>query len=395
MRVGYIVSRFPTDAETFILRELNAVDALPEMDLSLFSLYRPAEPFVHPAAERWTRTPHRPSAWRALTACAYWLVRRPLRVLSSAAAVVAGSVRRPATLARALVTLPLAAEHARRAAADGVEHLHAHFATYPALAAWLCHRLTDVPYSFTAHAHDIFVDTTFLARKIHDARFVVAISEYNRGVLSAFGGDRDTPVHVVHCGIEPDAYRFRPRLPPAEGPVRALCVASLQEHKGHEVLLRALAGNGELERVGLDLVGGRDPRPLEALARELGLAERVRFLGGLPEHEVARLLDEADLFVLPSRVARDGQMEGIPVALMEAMASGLVVVASRLSGIPELVEDGRSGVLAEPGDPDSLRAALDRALSGGGIDPTAGRELVEREFAVQRIATQLAELFRA
>ena len=394
MRVGYIVSRFPTDAETFILRELNAVDALPEMDVLLFSLYRPAEPFVHPAAERWTHTPHRPTAWRALGACAHWLVRRPLRLLSSAAAVVAGSVRSPATLARALVTLPLAAEHARRADADGIEHLHAHFATYPALSAWLCHRLTGVPYSFTAHAHDIFVDTSFLGRKVNDARFVVAISEYNRGVLSGFGGDRDTPIHVVHCGIEPEAYRFRPRLPPADGPVRALCVASLQEHKGHEVLLRALANDAALERVRLDLVGGRDPRPLQALARELGLAERVRFLGGLPEDEVARLLDEADLFVLPSRVARDGQMEGIPVALMEAMASGLVVVASRLSGIPELVEDGRTGILAEPGDPESLRGALARAVGASGVDPAAGRELVEREFAVERTAMRLAQLFR-
>ena len=395
MRIGYIVSRFPTDAETFILRELNAVDALPDMDVWLFSLYRPAEPFVHPAAERWTRTPHRPTARRALTACAYWLVRRPLRLLSSTAAVLAGSVRRPATLARSLLTLPLAAEHARRAHAEGIEHLHAHFATYPALSAWLCHRLTGLPYSFTAHAHDIFVDTTFLERKLRDARFVVAISEYNRRVLSGFGGDRDTPVHVVHCGIEPDAYRFRPRVPPSNGPVRALCVASLSEHKGHEVLLRALAGAPELERVQLDLVGGRDPRPLQALARELGLAERVRFLGGLPEEEVARLLDEADLFVLPSRVARDGQMEGIPVALMEAMASGLVVVASRLSGIPELVEDGRTGLLAERGDPESLRAALVRALGGAGVDPAAGRELVEREFAVGRIAARLGELFRA
>jgi glycosyltransferase involved in cell wall biosynthesis len=278
---------------------------------------------------------------------------------------------------------------------ERVDHLHAHFATYPALSAWLCHRLTGVPYSFTAHAHDIFVDTSFLARKLRDARFVVAISDYNRRVLREFGGERDTPVHVVHCGIEPGAYGFRPRLPSAEGPVRALCVASLQEHKGHEVLLRALAGADELERLSVDLVGGRDPRPLEALARELGVEGRVRFLGGLPEQEVARLLGEADLFVLPSRVARDGQMEGIPVALMEALASGLVVVASRLSGIPELVEDGRTGILAEPGDPASLRAALARALAGDGLDPAAGRATVERDFDVERTAARLAELFRA
>jgi colanic acid/amylovoran biosynthesis glycosyltransferase len=279
-----------------------------------------------------------------------------------------------------------------------VEHVHAHFATYPALAAWVCWRLTGVPYSFTAHAHDLFVaaDRGLLGRKLGDARFVVAISEYNRRFLQTVSEDRETPVHVVHCGIDPCAYRFRPRRPASGGPVRALCVASLQEHKGHRVLFEALAGGGvALERVRLDLVGGRDRRPLERLARELGIADRVRFHGALPEHEVAAMLDKADLFVLPSLVARDGQMEGIPVAIMEALAAGLCVVASRLSGIPELVRDGETGILADPGDPASLQEALRRAVQGdcGGASAAAGRSLVEAEFAVERSAQRLGDLF--
>ena len=241
MKVGYVVSRFPTDAETFILRELNAVDSFDGIEVELFSLYAPAEPFVHPAARHWVERPHRPTARHALAAMAYWLLRRPLRIIGAVGAVVRGHLRSPAVLARALVTLPLAAAHARRAAREEVDHLHAHFASYPALSAWLCRRFTGVSYSFTAHAHDIFVDTSFLARKVRDARFVVAISEHNRTCPARLRRwPVSAPVHVVHCGIDAAAYRFRPRLPPTDGPVRALCVASLQEHKGHAILFRAL-----------------------------------------------------------------------------------------------------------------------------------------------------------
>jgi glycosyltransferase involved in cell wall biosynthesis len=206
-------------------------------------------------------------------------------------------------------------------------------------------------------------------------------------------------VHVVHCGVDPQAWPARPRAAPAQGPVRALCVASLEEKKGHRVLLRALAGaDGSLGRVELDLVGpGALRGELEALARALGLGDRVRFHGALPEPHVAALLGRADLFVLASVVERSGFMEGIPVALMEALAAGVPVVATRLSGVPELVRDGDTGLLAEPGDAASLRAALERAIG----DPdaalrraVAGRALVEREFDAVAGAARIAELIR-
>ena len=311
-----------------------------------------------------------------------------------------GHAHRPRTLARALTTLPIAAAHARALAGLGLQHLHAHYATYPALAAWLCRRLTGITYSFTVHAHDLFVDRSNLARKVADARFVVAISDYNRMALAPLGGGGETPVHVVRCGIDPSAYAFRARGPRPHGPVRAVCVASLEEYKGHGVLLEALADGGAvLDRVELELIGAGPLRaPLEQLTRRLGIEARVSFRGGLTEPEVTAALGAADLFVLPSIVAGNGQMEGVPVALMEALACGLPTVASRLSGVPELVRDGRTGVLAEPGDVESLRRALRLTIT----DPVAargraeaGRRLVESEFELQRSAGRLAALFRA
>lgn len=397
MRLGYIVSRFPHVSETFILREIEALAEDPRFEIELMSLYPPVSSTVHPAAEPWVERLRRPGALQGLAALGWWALRRPLRTAAVVGSAISGYARRPRMLARALATLPLAAAHARLAKRLSLEHVHAHYATWPALSAWVCFRLAGVPYSFTVHAHDIFVDQSFLGRRVEDAAYVVAISEYNRRFLGDHGAEA-TRVDVVHCGIEPANYRYRPRCPSPSGPVRALCVASLQEYKGHADLLRAVAGSQALSRLSLDLVGDGELREsLLAEAGRLGLGDRVVFHGSLPEARVAELLDEADLFVLPSTVAADGQMEGIPVALMEALACGLCTVATRLSGIPELIRDGETGLLAEPGNPESLRAALEAALGGAceDLDPAAARDVVESEFDIRRSAASLAELLLA
>ncbi|HEY4280661.1 MAG TPA: glycosyltransferase [Conexibacter sp.] len=397
--VAYVVSRFPVASETFILREINALSDEHGLEVELHVLFRAVRPFVHPDAERWVERVRRVSPAQGVAGLAWWLRREPVALIKALGSVLAGYARTPRLLARALITFALAAGHARQITDEGAGHVHAHFATYPALTAWLCRRLTGVGYSITAHAHDIFVDQSHLHTVVSEADFVVAISEFNRGFLAVYGGDRATPVHVVRCGLRASVYDFRPRAAPAEGPVRALCVASFEEYKGHGVLLDALAADPGLARLELDLVGaGSLEDELRAHAERLGIAGRVHFLGTRSEGEVAAMLAVADLFVLPSVVASDGQMEGIPVALMEALASGVPTVATRLSGIPELVEDGVTGTLAEPGDAAAMAAALRRVID----DPKgtrqlleAGRERVEHEFAIDTSAAQLAALFAA
>lgn len=395
-RLAYVVSRFPSPSETFVVRELNAVSESWPGRIELFALFPPLERFAHPAARGWVARLRRPSPIAAVRGFLYWAVRRPVRLAGAVGTTVRCCAARPPVLGRSLVTLALGAALAREARALGIAHVHAHFATYPALAAWLCRRLTGTPYSFTAHAHDLYVDQSMLEVKLSEAEFAVTVSEYNRRFLEPYGGGRATPVQVVHCGIEPERYGFRPRSPAGRGVVRALCVASLQEYKGHAVLLEALAAGGDaLSRLELDLVGSGELRPvLERRCAELGLTERVRFHGAMAEPQVRDMLERADLFVLPSRVASNGKMEGLPVALMEAAASGLVTVATRLSGIPELIRDRETGLLAEPGDAESLGNALAAALSGSpSIRLEDARRLVEREFDVRRSAARLVELF--
>jgi colanic acid/amylovoran biosynthesis glycosyltransferase len=394
-RVAYIIARFPTVRETFIRRELDAV-ASHGLDVTVLALFPTPPGPVQDAARPWLARVRRARPWDVATALAWWLRRRPGRTLSSLALVARGHARSPARL-RALVTFGVAASHARWVAQHEVDRLHAHWATYGALSAWVIRRLTGTPYSFTAHAHDLYIDQAFLREKVADAEVVVTISEYNRRFLRRYGGDVTTPVTIVRYGIEPSAYPFRPRTPAADRPVRVLCVAALQEYKGHRVLLDALGLHGEgLERLAVTCVGDGPLRgDLEGRARALGLEGRVTFRGAMTESQILGELASTDLFVLPSIVARSGQMEGLPVALIEAMACGVPVVSTALSGTPELVRPGVTGVLVPPGDARALAAALRSVLD----DPEAaaqrsleGRALVEREFGLERLGSQMAAI---
>lgn len=398
MRIGYLVSRFPAVTETFVLREINAVAALEGLDVSLMSLFPARDEVVHHAAQPWVLAQRRAGVGGSGRALLYWLARKPNTLIAVLRAVAGAHLGSPKRLWRSLATVAAACQHARALEREPVDHIHAHFASYPALAAWVCSRLVGTPFSFTAHAHDIFVDRAMLTGKIAAANLVVTISEFNRRFLGDIATGHHTPIHVVHCGIELDRYQYRDRSLEAETPIRAVCVASLQGHKGHEVLLRALARGGErLRALTVDVVGDGPLRlQLEGLASELGLDGRVAFRGAVSERDVEKILEEADCFVLPS--TKDlHRMDGLPVALIEAAASGLPMVASRLSGIPELVRDGETGLLAEPGDPDSLAETLARLVAdreGAKTRARRARTLVEEEFDIRRSAMTLEALFR-
>lgn len=394
--VVYLVSRFPLTSETFIVREIDALDRTGRFDLEVRSLFPSPDKAVHEISKRWTEHLVRPSAGAALAAFAWAAATRPMALLSVLARVVTGYRRSP-LLVRALLTVVLSCAHAKDLALRSrPPHIHAHYATYPALAAWVCQRLVGSSYSFTVHAHDLYVDTSMLDDKITDARFVVTISEYNRALLERHN-PQHTPIRIVRAGIDTSAYDFRPRAVPAEGPVRALTVASLQAYKGHAVLLEALAlGGGSVDRITVDLIGeGVLRSDLEALAARLGLRERVRFLGRRSEDEVRGALDAADLFVLPSIVAADGQMEGLPVALMEALACGVPAVATELSGIPEIIVEGVTGLLAVPNDANSLNRAMTAMVERGSATiafAEAGRALVTEQFDLGLSVSALSRL---
>jgi glycosyltransferase involved in cell wall biosynthesis len=282
---------------------------------------------------------------------------------------------------------------------DGVDHVHCHFANHPAVAGFLVHRLTGIPYSFTAHGSDLHVDRHMLCRKVAEAAFVVTISEYNRRLILHECGERfGDKVTVIHSGVDTSLFDGSDR-PSSSDTFTILSVGTLHEVKGQTVLVdacRRLADSGV--NAVCRLVGsGPDRDRLERQIASSGLTGRVILEGSRTRDEVAALLREADVLAAPSVPTKAGKREGIPVVLMEAQASALPVVASDLSGIPELVEDGVTGLLVPPGDPGALARALER-LAG---DPelrrrlgAAGRQKVVREFELRRTAAALVDLFR-
>jgi glycosyltransferase involved in cell wall biosynthesis len=323
-------------------------------------------------------------------------LRAPRAWLVVWARVLRAHVHSPRLLVRSTVAVLFAALYALRIERRGVAHVHAHWATHPALAAWVIHRLTGRSYSFTTHADDLFVQQAMLADKAGEAAFVVAISEYNRRFLIERLGARAPRIEVVHCGVASSALAPRDE---AEGAgFRIACVARLEEKKGQALLVDACA---ELALRGVDvhcdLIGdGPQRAALTEQICALGLAFRVALHGAQPRERALALVAGAHAVALPSLVTAAGRRDGIPVALMEAMALGRPVVASALSGIPELVEDEDTGLLVQPGDRAALAAALAR-LAG---DPAlrrrlgaAGRAHVEAEFDLDRSSERLRELF--
>lgn len=400
--VAYVMSRFPKLTETFILQELLAMDRA-GVHVELYPLLRQRGESVQPAAQRWVDRAHFfPFISPAIVASQWHYLRDPRlrrRYLRAFLDMISGTWRSPNFLVGGLGIFPKVAHAALQMRAEGVEHVHCHFANHPALAGFLIHRLTGIPYSFTAHGSDLHVDRTMLPTKVREAAFVVTISEDNRRVIEdTCGSAADGRVAVIHCGVDPTA--FQPRGDVRQGPLRIVAVGTLHEVKGQTHLIDACRRLVERDvAFSCRIVGGGPDRDmLAARIADLGLGERVTLAGQMTSGAVAEELAAADVLVAPSVPTRGGKREGIPVVLMEAMATGLPVVASRLSGIPELVTDGVDGLLVPPGEAEAIADALERLASDPDLRRTlgnAGRATILRGFDIDRNAALLIQRFEA
>jgi glycosyltransferase involved in cell wall biosynthesis len=247
------------------------------------------------------------------------------------------------------------------------------------------------------------VDQRMLREKVAEASFVRAISTDGRDFIAQHADPgAASKIEIVPCGI--DTAAFGPVSPgsprPADKIPNVLCVATLYEVKGHEYLLQACARLVARGRpVACRLVGDGPDRPkLERRIAELGLGTVITLLGPRPRAEVIALMHEADVLVVPSVPTGSGRREGLPVVIMEALAAGLPVVASAISGIPEVVHDGVTGLLVPPRDPDALATAIERATTEGPERRrwiAAGRDLVRDRYDFEVVSERLIGLFRA
>ncbi len=396
--VAYLTSRFPVISETFILYEILELERL-GLRVEVFPLMRQQEHVQHAEARTIVERAHysRFISPAVLKAQLYWLRKRPGAYLRAWKAALRGNMGSLGFLLRALVVVPQAALFARQMQDVGVEHIHAHWATHPALAAYVIQCLTDLPYSITAHAHDIYEDRAMLDEKLRHASFVVTISDYNQRFLrELYGSSVADKIVVIHCGIDPDVFQPRPVKADSDR-FTIICVANLRDYKGHPYLIDACA-HLKTQKVKFRclLVGEGEDRPqIEAQIARLGLNDCITLLGHQPRQRVSELVAEADVMVLPSIITKTGKKEGIPVALMEALATEKPVVATAISGIPELIEDGRSGLLVPERDSHALAEAIRRLYDSPALRKelgAAGRAKVLREFNLQANTAALFKL---
>jgi glycosyltransferase involved in cell wall biosynthesis len=396
------MSRFPHLPETFILREMSELERQ-GWHIGLYPLIRQQQPVLHAEAKEWLARAHfvRSGSASAIGANLQALSHKPRVFLAAWGRAMRDNARNPGFLARATLLLPKATAMARLMQEQGIAHIHAHYATHPALVAWMIHRLSGITFSFTVHAHDIYERTEMLTTKVREAAFVAAISTYNRELVVRIAGEwARARTYVVHCGIVPEDYQVAAGVGLREtgGRFEIISVGSLQPYKGQRYLVEACA---LLRDRGIPVHcrivgGGQEYDRLEQQIRKSGLDGSVELLGALPQESVARLLPTAHCYAQPSIITRSGKMEGIPVSLMEALACCLPVIATEISGVPELVRRNETGYLVPPADVSALADALGTVYAQpreAAALARAGRALVLREFDLRTNVAALASLF--
>ncbi|MGH2498996.1 MAG: glycosyltransferase [Candidatus Limnocylindria bacterium] len=397
-RVAYVLKVFPRFSETFILSELLELERQ-GVRIEVFSL-RPSQDarthadlarlrasVTYVPAPNWRNAPTLAAAHLRLA------IRRPLRYLPLAWHALRrrhrGSWKH---FLQAGWTAP-------RLSAAGIRHVHAHFASSATSVALYLHRLVGLSYSFTAHAKDIFIDGVSqrdLARKIASARFAVTVSDYNLRYLTPL--DSHGKLVRIYNGLDLEQFTFARCRRGSEGgdgaPPLILAVGRLIEKKGFADLVHACA---LLRDNGLEfrcrIVGSGELRDaLDCLIGELRLSDRVSLDGPLPREVLLELLLHGDVFAAPCVVGGDGNRDGLPTVLIEAMARGVPVVSTDVTGVPELVQHGRTGLIVPQHDPVALAAALRRLIrepeEANRLAREARRE-VEARFDLSRNVREL------
>lgn len=409
-RVAYLLTTFPSLSETFVLNEVAALEE-GGLALELYSYKQPVEADrLNPKAARYLGRVEGGGSFFAprLLLLALWTcLCSPVVMGGILFQLLRHHLDQPLVLAKCLAILPktLAFGHSMRR--QGIERLHCHFGTYSACGAWVIHRLHGIPYSFTVHAHDIYDARNMLRLKMDEAVAVVCNSEYNRRfLLECYPDFPPSKLPLVRTGIHLGQFRtdLAPTVKERSGPARILAVGRLDPTKGYRHFIRVvdlLRQRGV--QVEAHVIGHvtqeayiiQEHAFLMALVKELELEGWVTFHQGLPYQQLLDHYRQADLFLLPCVTTPEGNSDGLPSVLVEAAAAGLPLVSTRISGIPELVENGVTGFLLDEKDEEGLARACARLVEDPALAQALARGAQERVLAqwdIQVTSRQMREL---
>lgn len=394
-RIAVVLKGYPRLSETFIAQEILGLEKA-GLDLELWSLRHPTDKATHPIHDEIA------GPVRYLPE---YLYREPWRVLKGLAAAAGMQGFWPAFAAffRDWVRDPTpnrgrrfgqAAVLARELPTD-IGFLYAHFLHTPASVTRYAAEFRGLPWGCSAHAKDIWTSKTWDKReKLAAMQWLVTCTGTGADHLRALAPEQGRVALVYHgldLGRFPDPGSRPPQDPAA--PVTLLSVGRLVEKKGYDDLLTALAALPERLDWRLVHIGGGSLKDrLEARAADLGIAERIEWRGPRPQTEVLAAYRNADLFVLPSKIAGDGDRDGIPNVLMEAQSQRLACLSTAVSAIPELIVDGETGILVPPGDPAALTEALATLIDDPALRARLGDAARQRLAARFRHDAGIAEL---
>ncbi len=409
--IGYILKRYPRLSETFILNEIRALERLGTR-LTLFSLLRPEETYYHPAINEVRSSVHYlpENLWQKMLTVgrAHFAVATssPLRYLHALGLATWWSIRtrHPISVSKQFLRAGFVAQGCRE---QGIRHLHAHFANAPSTVARLASVMCNIPYSFTTHAKDLYLSAPLaLSRRVKSASFVLTCTQHNVDYLRGFLPPEDwNKVHLVYHGIDLSAFpsntlhETRDESDANSLPL-ILSVGRLVPKKGMNDLLDACRLLRDRSVPFRCIIVGEGPQrsEIEQRINKLGLGCQVSLPGAMAHDRLIRFYGKATLFTLACHVTQDGDRDGIPNVLVEAMASGLAVVSTDVSGIPELIEDGRNGILAPSRNPAALADALQRLLEHHETRQRiaeAGRRSLGRRFECWETAKEVQSLLMA
>jgi glycosyltransferase involved in cell wall biosynthesis len=392
LRIGYVVKVYPRYSETFIVNEILAHEDA-GLSVDVFSLRPSRDTHFQDAIAR-VRAPVTYLGDSALKAEMFWSAMRGVQHLPGFQAGLAAAEGAASDEVYAALVL------ARAISDRGIMHLHAHFATSPTSVARMAAAMAGVTYSFTAHAKDIFhesVNAAELERKLADAAAAVTVSDFNLAHLTSAHNGATRRLRRIYNGLDLQRFAFHP--PHTRAPL-VLAVGRLVEKKGFSTLVDACA---RLARRGLaftcELIGGGELEgALRAQIARLGLERQVVLTGPKPQSAVMQAMARASVLALPCVVGADGNRDGLPTVLLEAMALGTPCVATDVTGIPEVVEHGRTGVIVAQHDASELAMAIERLIGDASLRvrlAEAARHRIEMQFDVRRTASDLRAMFAA
>jgi glycosyltransferase involved in cell wall biosynthesis len=398
--IAYVLQEFPLLTETFVYREVLALRHRGG-PVAAFAFRKPRADSLSAASRPLVEDSHYvlPLVWhRFLANHLFFFLTRPLRYTGTLLVLLMKGGGGLKDRALAFCHFGGAVHLARTMQRLRVWHIHAHFTINAATMAMVISRLLNVPYSFTAH-NLCFTRRFLLKEKIRGARFIVAISEFTRRFLIDQVSREGTAdkIHVVHCGLSPEDFSPADPRPKNEVPLLVF-VGQLAERKGAHILVEAsrILRNRDVPFRCLIIGDGPQRARIEEQVARYDMKDRVELKGARFQEELKSILLEADIFVLPCVTAKDGDRDGVPVALMEAMAMELPAVSTRISGIPELIEDGQSGLLVGEGDPEGLADALQRLIEDRDLRARLGKNgrcKVVEAFHIDKNIDRLVELF--